>query len=327
MRLFWLRPSPLLRLDAFSVRPFSLHGQFTLVENNHFDGGHMKNDFDVKKVAVLADPRGEEKADQIERVMSQLKPILEQAEIDFVDLIRCPQEGTDMVPADTDLFLVLGGDGTMIHFVARFGQLKIPFYGLNYGNVGFMMNNPSEGLAYHVDKIKSGVFTMKDFPVLKVVAFDLKGCRHIGYGLNDIYLQRMTPQACKVDITINDEPLAINPLLCDGVIVATPLGSTAYSYNVTGTMAAINAPVLTLAPLAAIRSCPVSAIVLPMDTRIGFSILEPSKRRVQVVSDGQNHGDLTHAEISVSRDKRVRLCFDPRFGSRLPIRFINKACE
>ena len=278
----------------------------------------------VKKCAVLADPRDPEKDLLIREVLDRLLELFEKAGIETQTFVDVPVSSIDP-DSGTGLFLVLGGDGTMIHFAARLSHLEIPFYGLNYGNVGFMMNNPAEGLAKHVAKIQKAEFALWEFPVLRVRSRDLKGMVHEGVGLNDIYLQRMTPQSCKVNITLGKEPLDINPLLCDGLVVATPLGSTAYNFNVTGSLVAIDAQVLTLTPVAAHRHCPVSCMMLPLDTLIRFDILEPMKRRVQVVSDGQSHGDLTQAEISIS-PSRVKLCFDREHSENLPMRFINKAC-
>ena len=284
----------------------------------------MFGGFPVRKCAVLADPRDPTKAREIQKAMDEVVPHLEAQGIEVYSQIGIAVEYVRPEP-ETDMFLVLGGDGTMIHFAGRLSHLEIPFFGLNYGNVGFMMNSPRGDLARHARNIAKGHFIQWEFPVLVVRATDLRGNLHEGVGLNDIYLQRMTPQSCKVNITLVRYPLKINPVLCDGVIVSTPLGSTAYSYNVTGTMTAINAPVISLTPVAAARSCPVSSIILPEDTTIQFDILEPEKRQVQVVSDGMSHGGLVHAELSVS-DARVRLCFEKEYSDNLPMRFINKAC-
>lgn len=285
----------------------------------------MLSGFKVSKCAILADPRDPEKSELIRLTLKELRHELEQQGIEIESFINVRVE--EIRPdAGTQLFLVLGGDGTMIHFAARLNQCHLPFYGLNYGHVGFMMNSPREGLASHVSKIRKGNFAMWEFPVLRVRSVDHGGHVHEGVGLNDIYLQRMTPQSCKVNITLGGVPLDINPLLCDGVIVATPLGSTAYNYNVNGSMVAINAAVLTLTPVASHRSCPVNCMMLPLNTIIRFDLLEPLKRGVRVVSDGQSHGDLTSAEVSVS-PYRVRLCFDSEACQNLPMRFINKACR
>lgn len=281
----------------------------------------MKPGFVVTKCAILADPRDASREATIMEAVGSLLPELGrvgiQAEVLLHDSPLKPSE-------DTDLLLVMGGDGAMIHFVGLLGHLGIPFYGLNYGNVGFMMNSPKRGLAHHAEWLKQGAFSSLSFPLLEVEAIDLNGHRHHGYGLNDIYLQRMTPQSCKATVLINHVPLAINPILCDGLIVATPLGSTAYSFNITGSLVAIDTPVITLTPIAAHRACQVSTLVLPQDTRIDFQILEPIKRRVQVVSDGQNHGDLVQATVALATNK-VRLCFETKNSKNLAMRFINKA--
>jgi len=278
----------------------------------------------VRKCALLADIRQLRNKPEMQRAMTALTSLLGSDGVEVISYVDVPIEAIKPDP-DLDLFVVLGGDGSMIQFAGQLSSLDIPFYGLNYGNVGFMMNNPQEGLRQHANKIKRGNFMVHPFPLLEMLARDLNGNSHEGVGLNDIYLQRMTPQSCKVNITLGGHSLPINPLLCDGLIVATPLGSTAYSYNVTGSMVAINAEVLTLTPVAAARSCPVSCMMLPLSTEITFEILEPKKRRVQVVSDGQNHGDVTYAKIWTS-DRKVKLCFAPEFAKTLAMRFIAKAC-
>jgi len=278
----------------------------------------------IKKVALLADIRLLKSKPEMEKAITNLTRVLTSEGIEVVSFVGVPIESIQP-SGDTDIFVVMGGDGSMIHFAGRLSGHDIPFYGLNYGNVGFMMNNPMEGLEAHVAKLKRGTYIKYAFPLLRMLARDLNGKTHHGVGLNDIYLQRMTPQSCKVNISLGNHNLPINPLLCDGVIVSTPLGSTAYNYNVTGSMVAINAPVLTLTPVAAARSCPLSCMMLPLKTLITFEILEPEKRRVQVVSDGQDHGDVTYAEVEVS-DRQVKLCFDPEYAETLPMRFIDKAC-
>lgn len=279
--------------------------------------------FPVKSCAILTAPLGEEKQREISRVLDTFVPALEKSGCKVKTYINAPIDeiaGAERV----DIFVVLGGDGTMIHFAGPLSHLKTPFYGLNYGNVGFMMNSPNLGLETHAQRLIQGDFLGWDFPILSVRAYDLNGCVHDGVGLNDIYIQRMTPQTCKIEITLNNELLPINPILCDGVIVATPLGSTAYSYNVTGTMAAIDAPIISLTLMAAARSCPVNALMLPLNTRFKFNVLEPEKRRVMLVSDGLSQGNLTHAEVSL-HPRKVRLCFDQAFKGQLPLRFIHKA--
>lgn len=279
----------------------------------------------IKKCAILADPRDAQKEQQIAEALEVLIPAL-QAEGIAVETFVKVNPRTLTPPPETDVFIVLGGDGTMIHFGGLLSSYSLPFYGLNYGNVGFMMNSIKQGIARHAQKLARGDYETWSFPLLTVKARNLEGELHEGLGLNDIYLQRMTPQSCRVNITINDRDLKINPILCDGLIVATPLGSTAYNFNITGSMVAIDTPALTLTPIAAHRSCPVSSMMLPLDTRIKFEILEPAKRRVQVVSDGESQGDLVEAEVAVS-PHQVMLCFDREEAQHLPMRFINKACS
>jgi len=282
----------------------------------------MIEGFQVKKVAIVADPRGPDKRAMIEEVLCTVTRHCEHFGIQHQNCVGQDIQHVEPEP-DVDVFLVLGGDGTMIHCVSRLSDFNIPFFGLNYGNVGFMMNALKPDLRENIETLYDASFIMWKFPLLEIKATDLEGNTHRGYGLNDVYLQRMTVQTCKIKIAIDQQMLAFNPILCDGIIVSTPLGSTAYSYNATGSIVAIDCQVLTLTPLAANRTCPIKSLMLPMDNRIQVDVLEPLKRRVLVVSDGQNQGDIRHAEIQVS-DKTVRLCFSSVFMDSLPVRFINK---
>jgi len=283
----------------------------------------MRKNTDVKRCAILADPRDAEKRAEIDAALEVFLPELDAVGIAHQTFVHVPRTEIEPHP-ETDLFVVLGGDGTMIHFAGCLNDHELPFYGLNYGNVGFMMNGLGDGLAFHARKLAAGLFETCPFPLLTVRSEDLEGLEHEGMGLNDIYIQRMTPQSCRVKIHLDGQELAIDPILCDGLVVATPLGSTAYNFNITGSVVAINTPALTLTPVAAHRSCPVSCMMLPLETEIVFDILEPAKRRVQVVSDGDSHGNLTRAVVGVS-PKQVRLCFDPEAARNLPMRFIDKA--
>lgn len=282
----------------------------------------MFKGFKVKKVALLADPRSPEAAGRMHQVEGEVRARLEDLEIECESYFG--MAARDIQPGSkVDLFLVLGGDGTMICYAGPLAHLKIPFFGLNYGNVGFMMNSLEEGLLAILLKLRNGRFRLWEFPLLEVAATDLNGMVHHGLGLNDIYLQRMTAQTCRIDMRIKGQPLAFNPILCDGVIVSTPLGSTAYSFNATGSVVSIDCPVLTVTPLAANRTCPIKSLMLPMDSAIAIEVLEPLKRRVSVVSDGQDQGDISQVEIRLSK-RSVRLGFLSGSRENFPLRLINK---
>jgi len=282
----------------------------------------MINGFKVSKCAILSDPRSHELdatiRDAVELVGSQCQRFgIETQEFRSISI-------SDIHPdKDVDLFLVVGGDGTMIHFAGGLSPLGVPFYGLNYGNVGYMMNAVQPGLERNVRRVRQGEFLMWEFPFLEVKAKDLEGKIHHGFGLNDIYLQRMTSQICRINISIEGHPLAFNPIACDGVIVSTPLGSTAYSFNATGSIVAIDCQALTLTPLAANRTCPIKSLMLPLHAKIQIEVLEPLKRRALMVSDGHSQGDISSAEISIS-SRTVKLCFSQEPAIDLPLRFINK---
>ncbi|MCB1043115.1 MAG: NAD(+)/NADH kinase [Acidobacteria bacterium] len=277
--------------------------------------------FPVQKCAVLADPRPKNKTKTIMKAMSLFERQCAELGLSYESFIGVPL--SEISPSDdVDVFVVLGGDGTMIHYAGPLSHFGIPFYGLNYGHVGFMMNTVEPQMERNLARLANGAFGMWQFPLLEVDATDLKGNPHHGYGLNDIYLQRMTSQTCKLRLSINKVPLAFNPVLCDGVIVSNPLGSTAYSFNVTGSVVSIDCKALTLTPIAANRTCPIKSLILPMDATIEIEVLEPTKRKVLIVSDATNHGNIARAEIKAS-PKTVRLCFSTD-TSNLPLALVNK---
>lgn len=276
----------------------------------------------IKKCVILADPRSATSARVIGEALDDVKRLCLGHGIATQEYIAVPLE--QVIPdQDADLFLVLGGDGTMIHFAGRLSHYGLPFYGLNYGRFGFMMASISRGLEHNIRSLARGQIIFWEFPLLEIEARDCENRPHFGVGLNDIYLQRMTTQTCRIEVSINGRPLAFNPIVCDGVVVSTPLGSTAYSFNATGSMMTIDCQAVTMTPLAALRSCPIKSLVLPMDSRIDLTVLEPQKRKVLVVSDGQDHGNISTARIGVS-PHRVKLCFPEEFRDRLPLRFIDK---
>jgi len=276
----------------------------------------------VNKVTILTDPRTPKDKSRIAPVLRKVKKELSLLGVDWVD--RTGSKLNLLTPAEgSDLFLVIGGDGTMIHFAGYLSKFDLPFFGLNYGNVGFMMNRARKILPKTLHALKNGNFSKGDFPLLEIVGTDHQGQIHRGVGLNDVYIQRMTPQACKIDVRIGGEELHFSPMLCDGIILSTPLGSTAYSFSVTRSIVAINAPVLTFTPIAANRTCPAKNIMFPLDTTFSFKVIEPIKRKVQMVSDSFSLGDLTEAEVSLSK-KSVQLCFVHEGDQSLPMRFINK---
>ncbi len=281
----------------------------------------MLKGFPVSKCAVLADPKPKGKTRVILRAIDQFVEHCGRLGIDVEVFQGIPIDQVSPA-AGTDLMVVLGGDGTMIHYAGPLSHHKIPFYGLNYGNVGFMMNQVAPGMNENVERLQAGLFSMWEFPLLEVDAYDLSDRLHHGFGLNDIYLQRMTAQTCRVNLSIDNTPLAFNPVLCDGVIVSTPLGSTAYSFNVTGSVVSVDCQAMTITPIAANRTCPIKSLVLPLSASVQVEVLEPSKRKVLIVSDSQNHGNIARAEIRLS-SKSVRLCFTSDTPN-LPLRLVNK---
>ncbi|PIE01609.1 MAG: hypothetical protein CSA81_11220 [Acidobacteria bacterium] len=276
----------------------------------------------TRKVAILTDPRTPRDKTRLSKIMKKVKGELSDLNVTWQDMTGLSLSA--IVPEkDIDLFLVVGGDGTMIHFAGHLSQFNLPFFGLNYGNVGFMMNRARGVLPRTLEALKKGAFSIWNFPLLEIQGTDLDGNIHRGLGLNDVTIQRMTSQACRIDVKIGGEKLNYSPFLCDGIILSTPLGSTAYGYNVTRSIVSINTPVVLFTPIAASRTFPAQNIMLPLDTRFSFKIIEPVKRKVQMVCDSFSLGALNEAEVFLSKTE-VQLCFQHDSDQSLPMRLINK---
>jgi len=276
----------------------------------------------LNKVTLLTDPRTQKDRARIYPVLRRVKSELDSLGVAWQDTKGIDLE--ELVPdPDSDLFLVIGGDGTMIHFAGHLSKYGLPYFGLNYGNVGFMMNPARKFLSKTLHALRDGKYTVGDFPLLEIVGTDCQGNVHSGLGLNDVFIQRMTPQACKIEVEIGGEELAFSPILCDGIILSTPLGSTAYAYSVTRSIVAVDVPVIAFTPIAANRNFPARNILFPIDTRFSFKVLEPVKRKVQMVNDSFSLGNLTEAEVFLSKTK-VQLCFLNEPDQSLAMRCINK---
>ncbi len=146
-----------------------------------------------------------------------------------------------------DLLIALGGDGLMLHLLHEYQNLNIPIYGINYGTIGFLMNSLSDNLIEAINDAK----LEKLYP-LKMTAIDINGDKHEYYAINEVSLLRQSNQAAKIQIQINNKT-RIENLICDGILVATPAGSTAYNLSVNGPIIPFGAEILTLTPISPFR--------------------------------------------------------------------------
>jgi NAD+ kinase len=209
-------------------------------------------------------------------------------------------------PKTADAIVVLGGDGLMLQTLHRYLNDRVPMYGMNRGSVGFLTND------YSTDDLK-GRLQRAEISVihpLAMRAIDQAGTAREGLAINEVHLFRQTFQAAKIRISI-DGTLRLEELICDGVLVATPAGSTAYNLSVHGPILPINAPLLALTPISAFRPRRWRGALLPREARIAFDVLEPDKRPVSAVADHTEIRLVTRVEVQQASHFDLFLMFDP----------------
>lgn len=208
-----------------------------------------------------------------------------------------------------DVIVALGGDGFMLHTLHRTQELSVPVYGMNRGTVGFLMNEYSEDdLIERLEAAGEEVINP-----LSMIAEDSKGKRHHALAINEVSLLREGPQAAKLRITV-DGRLRLDELVCDGALVATPAGSTAYNYSAHGPILPIGSDVLAITAVAAFRPRRWRGALIPKGARVRIDVLNPHKRAVMAEGDGQAVRDVHWVEIQSEPSIKHRLLFDPGHG-------------
>lgn len=209
-------------------------------------------------------------------------------------------------PQEADAIVALGGDGLMLQTLHRFMRDRIPIYGMNRGSVGFLMNEFSEGDL--IGRLQRAVIT-KIHP-LTMTAVDATGESHQGLAINEVALFRQTHQAAKLSVSVNGQ-VRLDELVCDGVLVATPAGSTAYNLSAYGPIIPINAQLLALTPISAFRPRRWRGALIANTARIGIAIREPEKRPVSAVADNVEFRSVVQVEVSQASDIDLFMMFDP----------------
>ncbi len=208
--------------------------------------------------------------------------------------------------AGAEVIVVLGGDGFMLQTLHAYMKMKLPFYGINCGTVGFLMNeNILDNLDYRVSHARGTTL----YP-LHMYARCINGKTVQALAFNEVSLFRQGRQAAKIRVAI-DHVVRLNELICDGVMVSTPAGSTAYNFSAGGPIIPLGANVMALTPLVPFRPRRWGGALLAHDSSIIFSILEPKKRPVATVADFTEIKDVSEVIISEQRKSGVTLLFDP----------------
>jgi NAD+ kinase len=209
-------------------------------------------------------------------------------------------------PAEADVIVALGGDGFMLEAIHRNLANGLPIYGMNRGTVGFLLNSFDENdLMQRLENAHEA----KLRPLHMRVTSD-SGTEQDAYGFNEVSLLRQTRQAANLRVYI-DGKVRIDKLVCDGCLVATPAGSTAYNLSANGPILPIGSGVLAFTPISAFRPRRWKGAVLRQDANIRLVVLDHYKRPVSAVADAHEVRNIAEVEIRVDRDKAVTLLFDP----------------
>lgn len=212
-------------------------------------------------------------------------------------------------PDQADVIVALGGDGFMLKTLHATQGLDTPVYGMNRGTIGFLMNEYSE--TDLLDRLAVAVEEV--IHPLSMKALDRSGELHQALAINEVSLLRAGPQAAKLKITI-DERLRLAELVCDGALVSTPAGSTAYNYSAHGPILPIGSDVLALTAIAAFRPRRWRGAVLPSTAKVRFDVVNPDKRPVMADADSVSVSDIEWVEIRSEPSIRHRILFDPGHG-------------
>jgi len=209
-------------------------------------------------------------------------------------------------PKTADAIVALGGDGLMLQTLHRHLNDRIPIYGMNRGSVGFLTND------YREDDLRDRLARAEIARIhpLTMRAVDGAGAVHESLAINEVSLFRQSYQAAKIRISV-DDTVRLEELICDGVLVATPPGSTAYNLSVNGPILPINAPLLALTPISPFRPRRWRGALLPNVARIAFDVLEPDKRPVSAVADHTETRGVARVEVKQASHIDLFMMFDP----------------
>jgi NAD+ kinase len=209
-------------------------------------------------------------------------------------------------PDEADVIVALGGDGFMLESLHRFRERPVAFYGMHRGSVGFLMNS------YAPEHLPQRIAAAQEVRIhpLSMTARDRDGREHRALAINEVSVLRQRRQAAKIRIIV-DGIVRLEELMADGVLVATPVGSTAYNLSVHGPIVPLGANLLALTPISAFRPRRWRGALLPHGTRIEFEALEVDKRPVSATADYTEVRDVVSVSVREEGDIELTLLFDP----------------
>ena len=207
---------------------------------------------------------------------------------------------------ECDVMVVLGGDGTMLEALHLNSDGSKPVFGMNLGSVGFLMNPYKvEGLLERISKASS----VKIHP-LKMNAVDTSGNKYEAIAFNEVAMLRETRQTAQLKISV-DDVVRIPELVCDGIMLATPAGSTAYNLSAHGPILPLSSNVLALTPISAFRPARWRGALIPCERKVHIDVVGGDKRPVSATADSQEFRDIISLDIHQSKSISRTLMFDP----------------
>lgn len=227
------------------------------------------------------------------------RPEAQEGKQRLIDLYgACPIDRAEVVVA-------LGGDGFMLETLHDYMAAGLAIYGMNKGSVGFLMNDyVEEGLLERIAMAERSVIHP-----LRMTATDTRGEVHKALAINEVSLLRQTRQAAKLKISI-DGKVRLPELACDGVMIATPAGSTAYNLSAHGPIIPLDARVLALTPISAFRPRRWRGALLSHNAQVTFEILEAQKRPVSAVADNLEVRNVLSVQIAEDREISLAMLYD-----------------
>jgi NAD+ kinase len=241
-----------------------------------------KNKFKINKITIISSDSEEAK-----NITSHLEKIITQSK-----------------PQEADLIIVIGGDGSMLHALHQYMHLDIPFYGINAGSVGFLMNEPH--LENFLENINSSKATI--LHPLSMSATDSNGKEFKALAINEVSIFRTSNQAAKFTIKVDD--IERMELIADGALVSTPAGSSAYNLSAGGPIVPLTSQTLCLTPICPFRPRRWHGALLSSDVKIQFDITDYKKRPVNAVADFYEFKNIKSVSIESNLKQKIRLLFD-----------------
>ncbi len=209
-------------------------------------------------------------------------------------------------PEDADVIVALGGDGFMLKTLHQYLYRGIPIFGMNLGSVGFLMNTYNDN--HLMERLEQAeLITLHP---LRMIATDIGGATHEALAINEVSLLRQTRLAAKLKIQV-DGKVRMREMICDGVLVSTPAGSTAYNVSANGPILPLDAHLLALTPISVFRPRQWRGAILPHTVTVTIDALFPEMRPVSAVADDTEIRDVVRVEIHEDRNVALTMLFDP----------------